>query len=232
MKVKKYLKQQAEQDRQEILSSDNGAFLRALEQEYTEQNKATRERKRSPRLKVWLSASISAVAAAAVITTCIVVYYPTGVNRVEYLDTNIVYVSANLDEFNNDVKEVEIQIDTTKYNYNILRAYDRVSGDTLYYSSTILSIDATVEIRFISVCNPNYIYKNFKLTDATDQANLGNYNVLYKSWKYVDPDFRSNILEANAEIHKGKEYFYITQYKEIIGAEDGSFLEVLQSILK
>ena len=168
MKVKKYLEKQAEQDRQEILSSDNGAFLHALEQEYTEQNKATRERRRSPRLKVWLSASISAAAAAAVITTCVVVYYPT----VEYLDTNIVYVSANLEEFNNDVKEVDMQIDTTKYNYNILRAYDSVSGDTLYYSSTILSIDATVEIRFISVCNPNYIYKNFKLTDATDQASL------------------------------------------------------------
>lgn len=228
MKVKKYLEKQAEQDRQEILSSDNGAFLRALEQEYTEQNQATRERRRSPRLKVWLSASIDAVAAAAVITTCIVVYYPT----VEYLDTNIMHASADIDEFNSNVKEVDMQIDTTKYNYNILRAYDSVSGDTLYYSSTILSIDATVEIRFISVCNPNYIYKNFKLTDATDQANLGNYNVLYKSWKYVDPDFGFNILEANAEIHKGKEYFYITQYKEIIGTEDGSFLEVLQSILK
>ena len=158
------------------------------------------------------------------ITTCIVVYYPTGVNRVEYLDTNIVYVSANLDEFNNDVKEVEIQIDTTKYNYNILRAYDSVSGDTLYYTSDILSIDGyTVDLQIISVCNPNYKYKNFKLTDTNGQASLGNYNVLYKSWKYVDPDFRFNILEANAEIHEGD---------EIIGAEDGSFLEVLQSILK
>lgn len=233
MKVKKYLEKQAEQDRQEILSSDNGAFLRALEQEYTEQNQATRERRRSPRLKVWLPASISAAAAAAVITTCVVVYYPTGVNRVEYLDTNIVYVSANLDEFNNDVKEVDLQIDTTKYNYNILRAYDSVSGDTLYYTSDILSIDGyTVDLQIISVCNPNYKYKNFKLTDTNGQTSLGNYNVLYKSWKYVDPDFGFNILETRAEIHEGDEYFYITRYKEIIGTEDGSFLEVLQSILK
>ena len=78
MKVKKYLERQAEQDRKEILSSDNGEFLRALQQRV--QPKAE---KRRAKLKVWLPAALSAVAAAVVLVTCTIVYYPSSNKPIE-----------------------------------------------------------------------------------------------------------------------------------------------------
>ena len=90
MKVKKYLKKQAAQDRKEILASDNGEFLRELQQQVEPQIKSR------PRLRVWLPATISAVAATAVVATCIAVYYPFEAGPIEYLAGNFVSVDSTI----------------------------------------------------------------------------------------------------------------------------------------
>ncbi len=224
MNVKKYLKKQAEQDKQEIRDSDNGERLRALQELVTEKPK------KRPALRVWLPAALSAVASIVVMITCLVVYY-TKDDEAHYLDTNLIFTVSSLEELNQDLDEFEIQFNPA-YSYNVKKTSDKVSGDVLYYFTQIQIPDSFIALDFVTVCNPNYEYKHFELSGKTTTAQLANYTVTYSSFIETDPQFDFETLKANAEIHKGKESVYVTQYTEILFTPEGSFLEVLQSIVK
>lgn len=226
MKVKKYLKKQAEQDRKEILASDNGEFLRELQQQVVPEIKSR------PRLRVWLSATISAVAATAVVAICIAVYYPFEAGPIEYLAGNFVSVNSTIEELNQDVKEVDLQIDTSLYRYSVTKTSDSKSGDVLFYVTTIQNTDLFVQMELVTVCNPNYQYKDFQISDETITVQLTNYNVTYTTMTNIDSEFGIEILQAKAEIQKGNEFIYVTKYTEYLFSPEGSFLEVLQSIVK
>lgn len=226
MNVKKYLKQQAEQDKQKILNADGGEFLRELQQMVEEKPK------KRPRLRVWLPATLSAVASAAVVVTCVVVYAPSGSEHTEYLDNNLISVDSTIEELNQDVKEVDLQIDPATYSYTIKKTSDSVSGDVLYYLVKIESVDTLIQMNIVTVCNPYYTYKDFSFSDATTEIKLDNYSVTYESSVNVDPEFGFETLEIQAHISKGKENIYILNYAELLLSSDGSFLEVLQSIVK
>lgn len=226
MNVKKYLKQKAEQDKQKILDADGGEFLRELQQMVQEKPK------KRPRLRVWLPATLSAVASAAVVVTCVVVYAPSGNEHTEYLDNNLITVDSTLEELNKDVKEVDLQIDPAVYSYAVKQTSDSVSGDVLYYLTTIQSVDTLIQMDIVTVCNPYYEYKGFSFSETTTSAKFQNYSVTYITRVSADPEFGVNLLSAKAEIHKGDEYIYVTQYSELLLSSDGSFLEVLQSIVK
>lgn len=226
MNVKRYLKKHAEKDRQKILSADNGAFLRELEQMVVEKPK------KRPQLRVWLPATLSAVASAAVVVTCIVVYYPSESEHIEYLDANLIYSDSDLDELNKDIKQVDLQIDTSLYSYFVKKASDKVSGDVLFYSISIKSIDTFTQLEIVTVCNENYQYKDFSFSDTTNSVVLDNYSVTYETSVSVDPEYGVDLLNGLAEIHKGDEYIYVTKYSELLLSPEGSFLEILQSIVK
>ena len=226
MNIKKYLKKQAEQDRQEILDSDNGEFLRTLQ----EQAKPTLK-KRFP-LRVWLPATLSAVVAVAILVTCIAVYYPFETNHIEYLDINLSTVDSTIDELNKDVKEVDLQIDDSVYSYTVTKALDTISGDVLFYRTTIDNLDAFIQMEIVTVCNPYYTYKNFHIPDNPITAELPHYTVSYKTSTSINSEFGLETINATAEIHKGKERIYITNYFELLLSPDDSFLEILQSIVK
>lgn len=226
MNVKKYLKKQAEQQKQEILNSDNGERLRDL------QNMVEEKPKKRPKLRVWLPATLSAVTAAAVVLTCVIIYYPTENERIEYLDANLISVDSTLEELNKDVKEVELQVDSAIYSYTVKKTSDLVSGDVLFYITTIKSLDTFVKMDIVNVCNPNYKYKDFNLPNNPTTTKLTNYTVSYKISTSINEEFGLETLHASAEIHKGKEYIYVTNYSEMLLTPDGSFLEILQSIVK
>ncbi len=200
--------------------------MRALQQMVVEKPK------KRPNLRVWLPATLSAVATAAVIVTCVVVYYPKNDEHIEYLDANLVYSDSTLDGLNKDVKEVEIQIDTAIYSYTVKKISDGISGDVLFYLTKIQGTDSFVDIEIVTVCNPNYKFKNFQLTNKATTAQLTNYSVTYQTFTNLNPEFGFESLNATAEIHKGKEFIYVTKYSELLLSSDGSFLEILQSIVK
>lgn len=226
MNVKRYLKKQAEKDRQKILNADNGAFLRELEQMVVEKPK------KRPRLRVWLPATLSAVASAAVVVTCIVVYYPSESEHIEYLDANLIYSDSDLDELNKDVKEFDLQIDSTIYSYTVKKTSDLISGDVLFYATKISDTNSLVDLEIVTVCNPNYKYKDFQISDNAISAQLANYTVMYETTLKTNAEYGIDTLTAIAEIHKGDEYIYITNYSEMLLSPEGSFLEILQSIVK
>ncbi len=200
--------------------------MRALQQMVVEKPK------KRPNLRVWLPATLSAVATAVVIITCVVVYYPKDDEQTKYLDTNLVYSDSTLEELNKDVKEVEIQIDTAIYSYTVKKTSDSVSGDVLFYLTEIIDSNSFVEMTIVTVCNPNYKYKDFHLSNEFDTAKLTNYTVTYQTSTELNSEYGIEIMQAKAEIHKGKEFIYVTKYSEFLLSSDGSFLEILQSIVK
>lgn len=235
MNVKRYLKKQAEEERQRILAADDGEFLRSLQemvQPAPASAPAPEKRRRAPvKLKYWLPATASAVA-AAVVVTCVIIYYPFGSDHVEYLDANIISENSTLEVLNKDMKQFDLVVDETLYSCAVTKMSDSVSGDVLYYFTRISSLDTFVHIELVTVCNPYYKYKDFMFaSDTTDEA-LSNYTVTYGTLTSTDPEFGIDTLQVTAKIQKGKEFVYVTDYSELLLSPDGSFLEILQSIVK
>lgn len=234
MNAKKYLKQQAEQDRKEILASDDGEFLRALQQQVQPKPQA---KKRVP-LRVWLPSLASAVA-AVVLITCITVYYPFDSDQpvvpppqTEYSDDNLVGSDSTLEELTRDVKEFNLQIDPALYTYTVTKYYDSVSGDVLYYNVIVNDFDLIYNMSLAIVCNPNYNFKEFDFGGETSDTTLTSYTVTYSTETTVNSEFGLEALLAKAQIKKGQEIVYVTDYRELLLSPEGTFLETLQSIVK
>lgn len=187
--------------------------------------------KKRPRTSVWLPAAVSAAAAAAVLVTCLVVYYPYGDN-VEYLANNQVTENSKLELLNQDMKEIDLQIDFSVYTCTVKKTSDKVSGDVLFYQATITDNDSIIQMDIITVCNAKFKFKDFSFKGDTTTAKLDNYSVTYETTISASEEFGINILNAKAEIQKGKEFIYVTNYSELLLSDDGNFLEVLQSIVK
>lgn len=227
MKVKKYLERQAEQDRKEILSSDNGEFLRALQQSV--QPKAE---KRRAKLKVWLPAALSAVAAAVVLVTCTIVYYPSSNKPIEYSDFNFVHNISTVEAMRADFKKFEFQTDSSAYTYTVKKTTDIPTGDTVYYAVTVTSSDLLVQMNIIAVQNPNFKYKLFEFSDQVKSETLANYSILYEGSTETGTEFGIDVFTAKAKITREHEIIYVTGYSEVLLSSQESFFEVLQSFIK
>ncbi len=227
MKVKKYLERQAEQDRKEILSSDNGEFLRALQQSV--QPKAE---KRRAKLKVWLPAALSAVAAAVVLVTCTIIYYPSSNKPIEYSDLNFVHNISTVEAMRADFKKFEFQTDSSAYTYTVKKTTDIPTGDTVYYAVTVTSSDLLVQMNIIAVQNPNFKYKLFEFSDQVKSETLANYSILYEGSTETGTEFGIDVFTAKAKITREHEIIYVTEYSEVLLSSQESFFEVLQSFIK
>lgn len=226
MNAKKYLKNQAESEKRQILAEHNGqVYQKLLEQ--TESNPKPRKSFFSRNSK-WLI-SAAAVCASAIILVCVFVFYPTKDNKVHYVDSNFVKSSSTIEEMISDMHNFEIQIDTTKYSAIIKKTTDSVSGDTIYYTADVNKLDSLIDFKFVAVCNTNYTYK-FDLDEKFIVTTLPNYSVTHKQTLTLDSEFGLHKLTAIAKIQKGTEFIYITHYNERMSSEEGSFLKIIQEI--
>ena len=231
MNVKKYLKKQAEQDEQEILDADDNEFLDNMKAKIKAKSKHSIKNRNFAKLKIGLPVA-AGIAVAATAITCIAVYYPFNSGRVEYFEADIADTAATLEDLNRDVKEFDIRIDPSVYTYDIKKKYDRVSGDVLFYTTVIDNRDLFLHMEIIAVCNPNYHYKDFSLSDGAVRAALERYTVDYLPSTTIDPEFGFEEYSTKAKIQKGKEFVYVTQYSELLFEAEDSFFEVLQEIVK
>lgn len=215
MNVKKYLKKQAEQDEQEILDADDNEFLDNMKAKIKAKSKHSKKNRNFAKLKIGLPVA-AGIAVAATAITCIAVYYPFNSGRVEYFEADIADTAATLEDLNRDVKEFDIRIDPSVYTYDIKKKYDRVSGDVLFYTTVIDNRDLFLHMEIITVCNPNYHYKDFSLSDGAVSAALDHYTVEYLPSKTTDPEFGFEKYSAKAKIQKGKEFVYVTRYSELL----------------
>ena len=228
MRVKKYLEQQAEKDRQAIMTEGDEKFLQeTMARIDGAPSPAPRS---SSKLKSWLTGASCAMAFAVMIA-CVLVFCPQG-QSAAYLENNFVISDSTLQEMDADMKKFAFDFDETLYTVTVQKTTDSVSGDVIMYQAGISSLDSLVKFSLVAVCNENYTYRKVEITDKFLNEKLASYDICYQSSTVPQPDFDMATYNAQAQIRKGKEYVYIVNYVEIMLDGQPRFLDLVQTLIK
>lgn len=229
MKTKKFLYQQAEQDRQTILSESDERFLQETKAKI-EANSPAPAARRFPRLK-YLAAGGAGILASVAVLVCVLVFFPRAQGGApHYYEDNFVRSSSTVREMDDDMKEFTFNISDTLNTIRVEKTTDSVSGDVIMYRADITSIDATVDMTIIAVCNENYNYDGWTITDNYSFEKLPLYDIRYLAEEKQDPNFGFDTYSAQAEIQRNSEYIYIN-YTEALSGQP-RFFDLIQSLIQ
>lgn len=226
MNVKKYLREQAKKDYQEILSADDGELLRSLQARVVEKPRKCRY---PSHFKAWI-AGVASIMVAVIVVVCTIAFFPTDSPEI-YLEENHASYVSDLGSLNQDMHEFYLTVDDSLYDIHVNKTIDKISGDVLFYSANIVSFDTLVRADIVAVCNKHYKY-NFHTPDEPVTAELEHYRIVYQTTISADPDFGVNMLNGIGAIQKESEYIFITSYNELMLDENGSFFDIIQSIIQ
>lgn len=225
MKGKKFLKQQSDIDKQQILEAGKDQkYYSMLEQIESAPKPKQNFWKRN--LK-WITGA-AGVAVSAVILVCVLVFYPFASTDTLpiYLEENFEISNSTFEEMDADMKEYDFNIDKSLYDISVDKTIDKVSGDTILYSIHMMHINTTIKFDFVAVCNPNYTYPSFEITDKFTDITLPQYFISYSDTKTATGGII--ILNSKAKIQKDKEIIYITEYQEYVTDSSRSIVDVIQ----
>lgn len=231
MNVKKYLKKQAEQDLQSLETEGDRAFLGQLEN-IAEENARARAKKRNLQ-GLWAIPSVAVAGGLAAVL--LVEFLPVannGLDDIKYVESNFVSVDSDINEFNGASNNLKINL-TDERKAVVLRTYDQVSGDDLYYT---LRIEEVTESVFVNldlrvVVNEHYDYENFQIDETFVTETVEDFSVNYSQVVSVDPDFGLNLVKCTGKIEKPNFEIYILNYEEY-ALDDGSFLNYIDDLLE
>ena len=225
MKGKKFLKQQSDIDKQQILEAGKDQkYYSMLEQIENAPKPKQNFWKRN--LK-WIAGAAS-VAVSAVILVCVLVFYPfaPAESKIVYLEENFEVLDSTFDEMDADMKEYDFNIDKSTATIKVNKTIDKISGDTILYTVHMMQKNTTNKFDFVAVCNPDYIYPHFEITDKFTDVNLPQYAVSYSDKITTTGGIIK--LNSKAKIQKNKEIIYITDYQEYLTDSSRSIVDVIQ----
>ena len=125
-----------------------------------------------------------------------------------------------------DMKEYDFNIDKSVYDISVDKTIDKISGDTILYTVKLTEALLTNKFTFVAVCNPNYTYPSFEITDKFTDITLPQYTISYSDTKTTTGGII--ILNSKAKIQKDKEIIYITDYQAYLTDSNRSILDVIQ----
>ena len=231
MNVKKYLKKQAEQDLQSLETEGDREFLGQLEN-IAEENARARAKKRNLQ-GLWAIPSVAVAGGLAAVL--LVEFLPVannGLDGIKYIESNFVSVDSDINEFNDALDKLTVNLMGDKTT-TVLKTYDQLSGDDLYYT---LKIEETTETVFVCldmlvVVNEHYDYENFQIDETFVTETVEDFSVNYSQVVSVDPDFGLNLVKCTGKIEKPNFEIYILNYEEY-ALDDGSFLNYIDDLLE
>ena len=225
MKVKKFLKQQAEKEKQQIIeNSDMQAFNLYFEQIGNDEHE-----KVLPNRSKWLI-GVACLFVAMIVAILSVLFFLSKPSSPVYLDSNFEISDSNVEEMDGDMKEFDFNIDDALYSVTVQKTSDSVTGDDLYYRANIYTLDSFINFEFVAVCNENYTYGNFGATDNFTTVELSDYSVTYRQEISHESGTGLDELSAKAIIQKNKESIYIIVYNEYLLDDEGSLLNIIQEM--
>ena len=231
MNVKKYLKKQAEQDLQSLETEGDREFLGQLEN-IAEENARARAKKRNLQ-GLWAIPSVAVAGGlAAVLLVELLPVADDGLDDIKYIESNFVSVDSDINEFNDALDKLTVNLMGDKTT-TVLKTYDQLSGDDLYYT---LKIEETTETVFVCldmlvVVNEHYDYENFQIDETFVTETVEDFSVNYSQVVSVDPDFGLNLVKCTGKIEKPNFEIYILNYEEY-ALDDGSFLNYIDDLLE
>ena len=224
MNVKKFLKTNAQKDLQSVQTESDREVLQRLENSV-----AAKTPKQRHRLK-WLSAMLTAALACSVATVLLVEFVPHAVSD-KYEEANCMQEDSDLSELSNALTDLTLRF-TEDQSVNVMKFYDSLSGDELYYVLTIdvSSMEAVYSMRFLIVVNDRYHYDKLQLDGDIKTATYTDYTVTYTHRVNGNSDFGVNLVECSAEIVSAKYMMYVLMYQEY-SLGNGMFLTVIDEML-
>lgn len=228
MNIKKYLKEQAKKDIESLRTERDEEFLQQL--------KDSIEAKAHPKKRnmKWFWAIPSGALVCAVATVLIVELVPfpnNDLGDVKYEETNFKQETSDNSELSKAVTDLTLSF-TEEQEVGIMKIFDSVSGDELYYELTIdeNSEQAIYSMKLVIVVNDNYDYSGFEIDEEYTTEAYSGYSIIYKQQIRIDPDTGLNMIEGSAKIDNTKYEIYVLNYEEY-SFDNGMFLTVINNMI-
>ena len=221
MRDNKFLKQQSDIERQQILEEGKNQNYAAMLDQI---ESAPQKQSFWKRYSKWFI-SAAGVAASAIILVCVFVFYPFADKAVLYLEENLEVRDSTVDEMDADMKEYEFNL--ADLDISVDKTIDKISGDTLFYTVKTTGVSQN-RLTFVAVCNPNYTYSNFEITDNFIYTEIPNYSITYM--QKITPSGGVNRLSAQAKIQRNKEIIYLTDYQAYQLDSSRTIIDVIQEM--
>lgn len=234
MKIKKFLEQVAEDDRESLVDDKDIEFLASIGVDY---NKKREEDKNKPQASYYLTAPAFNYKAFLISASCfivvaiavfLIVFYslkpfepPVG-----YLDADG-EESSNLQVLNSDLDLFTLTVDDGEYELDITRFYDKSSNNSVYY--TMIFTGTMKSFNFDIVVNSEYEYKEKDYSGELKKAQISGYTLNYIETLSQVPGFPFYEISCKGEMQIGEQWIYITSYNET--NLQNTLVETLQEII-
>lgn len=222
MRIKKYLKQQAQQNLRDLETEGDREFLAHMKESVGEAPKSKRNLQ-------WLWA-IPSVAACAVAVVLIVEFVPFSgdpIDDVKYDEDNFVEVDSDFTELSGALKNLTLHIAEVS---DVRKTYDSVSGHDIFYTINIEEISDIVFYKMEAriIVNSKYEFDDFEIGKKFVTEIYSNYSVTYMQ-EIKSSETGLNLVQCSAKIESENYEIYVTNYEEY-SLENGSFLTVINEI--
>lgn len=220
MKGKKYLKTHAAADEKSLLSQ-SGSILENLEAELEERPAHARTARSKP---FW--ACLAGLVASVILLVSVVVFCPSNQHFMKYSDENLESFHSDIAQLNDTLDEF-ILIDS---NYiEIEKTIDRLSGDILYFK--LIYRDAKISMEIVAVCNPDYLFDEFNITNEFIKDKFDKYTIYYKSEKEFHSSDNIRLI-GSACIRGEHESIYITSFSKKINDPEETFPQAILEFIQ
>lgn len=217
MKPEKYLKKAAKAEQEKILES-GGDLLASLQAQIP-------QKKKKRRVAVWLS--VAATSLALIIAAVCVGVFAFREEKDIYYDGNVIFAGSDLPELETACREFTVDPTSIEIT-SISKAYDSVSGDTLYFQLQIYG-DMNVFTNMAIVCNPNYHYADF-IRPLRLSREINGYTLSYDL--QISPEGEGYGINGLGKIKGTRETVFIT-FTQISEREDNeTFFAFIQNTIR
>ena len=240
MKIKKFLKKVAEEDRESLINDKDVEFLASIGVDYNKKKVASQN---EPKASYYLTAStfnyrvllicLAFFVVAAITVTIILYSYfnPALVEPpIQYFEGNFEEVDSDLEELNADLESFSLAVDKNDYDLKIKKTYDSLSGDNLYYTLVFSqSVPLMKSFKLEIVVNSLYEHEQL-IYDEYSETKIAEYTVKYTETYRSMSDTPFSTVTCKGEMQIGGQCIYIVTYKEMVRGQS-TFIETLKSII-
>ncbi len=168
MKIKKQLQKANKEINEKIIEDGYDLYKTLIDENFFEKQEVVQSSKKSRKLVLAFllsSAFIFVIALSLILSFSLM----NTDQYIQYIDSNNVTIDCNLNEINN--ADSQININTNQFTYSCHKTYDKVSGDTLYYSLKLIHKEDLLEAQISIVNNKNYSFEEY----YNNEKNTGTY---------------------------------------------------------
>ncbi len=225
---KNYIQNQAKDAENKILE-DNTDFYNSVKSKYYP-NKTANKRIHILRLSYAVVVGLILIICLSVVLAKVLDNDLENDTNKNYLFQNEKNTVADLFELNGNLNDIFLDIDNNAYEFNIVRVYDSISGDNLYFVMNIEGSDFIENIEMYFFINPDYKHINKLEGNEIKTIQVNSLDIKYIEDISEDSDGLFN-LNYIAQIDDNKSVIYI-EYEQSWDENSTNFFNFLEQTIK